>query len=42
LFALDPQEEPLCFISLGTVLSHKAGAARPALDRYVSELGHSR
>ena len=41
LFALDPQEEPLCFISLGTVLAHKAGPARPALDRYVSELGHT-
>lgn len=38
LFALDPQEEPLCFISVGTVLAHAAGPARPDLGRYVSEL----
>jgi nitroreductase len=41
LFALDEHEEPLCFISLGTVLAHKAGPARPALERYVSELEHT-
>lgn len=41
LFALDPHEAPLCFISLGTVLAHKPGPARPALERYVSELGHA-
>ena len=38
LFALDPQEEPLCFISVGTVLAHVAGAVRPDLEGYVSEL----
>ena len=38
LFALDPLEEPLCFISVGTVLAHVAGAVRPDLERYVSEL----
>lgn len=41
LFALDEHEAPLCFISLGTVLAHKAGPERPALERYVSELGHA-
>ena len=39
LFALDAHDEPLCFISVGTVTAHKAGPARPALGRYVSELG---
>lgn len=39
LFALDEHEEPLCFISVGTVLAHKDGPMRPALERYVSELG---
>jgi nitroreductase len=41
LFALDEHEEPLCFISVGTVLAHKAGHERPPLERYVSELGHA-
>lgn len=40
LFALDRHEEPLCFISLGNVLADRAGPARPALARYVCELGH--
>jgi len=39
LFSLDEHEEPLCFISLGTMLAYKAGPERPALERYVSELG---
>jgi nitroreductase len=41
LFALDEHEEPLCFISLGTVLAHRPRPARPTLERYVSELGHT-
>jgi hypothetical protein len=32
-------EEPLCFISLGTMLAYKAGPRRPATESYVSELG---
>ncbi|MDP9964536.1 nitroreductase [Variovorax paradoxus] len=39
LFALDRHDEPLCFISVGSVTVQKAGPARPALERYVSELG---
>jgi nitroreductase len=42
LFALDEHEEPLCFISLGTMLAYKAGPARPDIERYVCELGHGR
>ena len=39
LFALDRHDEPLCFISVGSVMAEKAGPARPASSRYVSELG---
>ncbi|VTU32574.1 Putative NAD(P)H nitroreductase YdjA [Variovorax sp. PBS-H4] len=39
LFGVEEHEEPLCFISVGTVLAHKEGPARPALERYVSQLG---
>lgn len=39
LFGLDAHEEPLCFVSIGTVLAHRRGPDRPSLDRYVSELG---
>jgi len=39
LFALGRHDEPLCFISVGSVLAEKAGPARPAPGRYVSELG---
>ena len=42
LFVLDDDEEPLCFISLGSVMAQKAGPARPAIARYVSELGRTR
>jgi nitroreductase len=42
LFALDDHEEPLCFISVGSVMAQKAGPARPAIERYVSELGPTR
>ncbi|KLN53162.1 nitroreductase [Variovorax paradoxus] len=39
LFALDRHDEPLCVISVGSVTARKAGPARPAPSRYVSELG---
>ena len=39
LFALDRHDEPLCFISVGSVTAQKAGPARPAPGRYVNELG---
>lgn len=39
LFAIDEHEEPLCFISVGTMVSPRAGPTRPALHDYVSELG---
>ncbi|MEP6721933.1 MAG: nitroreductase [Variovorax sp.] len=42
LFTVDEHEEPLCFISVGTVLAHKADRLRPGLERYVSELGSPR
>ena len=42
LFALDDHEEPLCFINVGSVMAQKAGPARPAIERYVSELGPTR
>jgi len=41
LFSLEEYEQPLCFISLGTMLNYKAGPERPALERYVSELKHA-
>ena len=41
LFALGRHDEPLCFISVGSVMAHKAGPERPALGRYVSELGYA-
>ena len=39
LFALDRHDEPLCFISVGSVTAPKAGPARPAPGRYTRELG---
>jgi nitroreductase len=39
VFTLDAREQPLCFISLGTMVSYHAGPARPDIERYVSELG---
>jgi nitroreductase len=42
LFALNAHEEPLCFISVGSVMAQKAGPVRPAIECYVSELGHTR
>jgi nitroreductase len=38
LFSLQPQEQPLCFLSLGTALSRRPRRARPALAQYGSEL----
>ena len=38
LFSLQAQEQPLCFLSLGTALSRRPRRARPALEHYVSEL----
>jgi nitroreductase len=38
LFALQPGEEPLCFISIGTIAGAKRARVRPTLERYVSEL----
>lgn len=38
LFALQPQEEALCFLSVGTALSRRPRRARPGLEHYVSEL----
>jgi len=39
LFALDRHDEPLCFVSVGSVTAPKAGPARPAPSRYTRELG---
>ena len=41
LFSLGEHEQPLCFVSFGSVTSAKAGAARPTLERYVSELAEA-
>lgn len=38
LFGLQPGEDALCFISIGSVAAHKRARARPAVERYVSEL----
>lgn len=38
LFALAPCEEALCFVSIGTVASHRGARPRPGVDRYVAEL----
>lgn len=38
LFSLQPQELPLCFLSIGTAASRRPRRARPALAHYVSEL----
>lgn len=38
LFALDPTDEPLCFVSLGTVLAHRPAPVRPGSGLYVTEL----
>lgn len=38
LFALTPQEQALCFVSLGTTASRKPARSRPSTMTYVSEL----
>jgi nitroreductase len=38
LFSLRREEQPLCFLSLGTAGSRRPRRARPALAQYVSEL----
>ena len=38
LFSLAPEEQALCFISIGTVTAARRGRERPAVERYVSEL----
>jgi nitroreductase len=38
LFALRREEQPLCFLSLGTAGARRPRRARPALEHYVSEL----
>lgn len=38
LFSLQPQEQPLCFVSVGTAASRRPRRARPGLAQYVSEL----
>jgi nitroreductase len=38
LFGLTPEEQALCFVSIGTIAGPKRARVRPALERYVSEL----
>lgn len=38
LFALRPDEQALCFVSIGTIAGPKRARVRPGIDRYVSEL----
>ena len=38
LFGLQEGEHALCFVSIGTIASQRRPRARPAVDRYVSEL----
>jgi nitroreductase len=38
LFSLQPQEQALCFLNVGTAVSRRPRRARPALEHYVSEL----
>ncbi len=39
LFTLAPQEQAVCFLSLGTAARRKPARARPQAPRFVSELG---
>jgi nitroreductase len=41
-FDLEHGEEPLCFLSIGTPVSRKAGRPRPAVEAYVSVLRKDR
>jgi len=38
LFALDDEEQALCFVSIGTIAGPKRARVRPATERYLSEL----
>jgi len=38
LFALAPEEQALCFISIGTIAGARRARTRPGVERYVSEL----
>lgn len=38
LFTLAPEEQALCFISIGTIAGARRARTRPGVDRYVSEL----
>jgi nitroreductase len=42
LFQLAPDEQALCFVSMGTVVSRKAARLRPPASRYVSTLDEHR
>jgi len=39
LFSLGADDEPLCFISIGTATAARAAPDRPARERYMRELG---
>lgn len=39
LFALQPREQALCFLSIGTIAGAKRARERPATTHYVTELG---
>jgi nitroreductase len=38
LFALAPEEQALCFVSIGTIAGARRARTRPGVERYVSEL----
>jgi nitroreductase len=38
LFALAPEEQALCFVSIGTIAGARRARNRPGVERYVSEL----
>lgn len=38
LFALAPEEQALCFVSIGTIASHRKPRPRPPVERYLSQL----
>lgn len=38
LFALTPEEQALCFVSIGTIAGARRARTRPGVERYVSEL----
>jgi nitroreductase len=42
LFRLGPDEQAVCFVSIGTVVSRKPARLRPAASSYVSTLDEHR